>query len=341
MPFAYPARDDGKIQDINTELQIFRIAYKNGEIDVVSYEAEFSSSAGMYLTQNIVCDLKKGQQVKRGDILCYNKDFFQPIKGTTQVGWKHGHHVNVAFMETEATLEDSNAISRRMGEALGFQPAYKRTVMISKDTMVANVKQVGDEVRSSDPLMLIDETGLDEFGTLKEGAEEILESLTRQTPKAKYTGKIVKVDVLYTCEIKSMNRTLAQTVRRFIKHKNDVAKFAKGSVAEHSFIESKPLPPRTKIPGGQIDGDTVMITYTIQSTIAAGYGDKLVYDSSLKSVVSRVLDEPSETESGIIVDSFFAGTSISNRNISSPMYVGIPSRILEGIEDTILDMWFD
>jgi hypothetical protein len=81
------------------------------------------------------------------------------------------------------------------------------------------------------------------------------------------------------------------------------------------------------------------LQFYIKEEIDAGIGDKIVYDSSLKSVISDVMDEPMVTQSGIEVDAVFSGTGINRRTITSPLTVGTVQRTLEKLEFNIIDMW--
>jgi hypothetical protein len=69
-------------------------------------------------------------------------------------------------------------------------------------------------------------------------------------------------------------------------------------------------------------------------------GDKIVFDSSLKSVTGKI-HEDINTESDLKIDAVFSGSSISNRIVNSPIIMGMAERILETLEQQAIDIYFD
>ena len=70
-------------------------------------------------------------------------------------------------------------------------------------------------------------------------------------------------------------------------------------------------------------------------------GDKIEFDSSLKSVCSGTDPEGWVTEDNSVkCDALFSTVGICKRLINSPLLTGIANRCLEKVESDILDMYF-
>lgn len=303
----------------------------------------------MWVTQKMELTVKQGDTFKRGDILCYNNEYFQKDPFTKQVDWKHGVHANVALIDNNKTYEDSSAITESLSEKLQIQPVQVRTITLTKNTFVHECAKEGDVVGVNDFLMIFEDATIADTISIKggkDGNQQYQEALTqlaelnRSTPKAKIAGKIVKMDAFYSCPINEMHPTLAKIVKESIKMKNTRAKFSKGALNAANHSESNILAKGTKFRGVMFEEDTVVIQFFIQESINAGTGDKLVLDSSLKTVISYTLDSTPVTESGIEIDALFSATSIGNRIVNSPVLVGGGERVMEKLEQDCLDMYF-
>ena len=81
-----------------------------------------------------------------------------------------------------------------------------------------------------------------------------------------------------------------------------------------------------------------MIRYYIQETVLADVGSKIVVDSSMKSIISDILENSVSTESGKEIDVIFSCSSISNRIVCSPLIEGITESVMESLEKEITNM---
>jgi len=176
--------------------------------------------------------------------------------------------------------------------------------------------------------------------TSDEVALDYLAKLNRITPKAKHTGTIVRIEAYYSIPVTEMHPSLGTAVKTIIRQNNNKAKFSQGTIDSIKYPPSIPLQEGTKFKKVKFEKDTVVLRFFIKEGITAGIGDKIVFDSSLKSVISTTLVDIPETESGLPVDAIFSGSSISNRIINSPMIVGIGERVMEKLEESVIDMYF-
>ena len=169
----------------------------------------------------------------------------------------------------------------------------------------------------------------------------LLSDLNRKKPTAKYAGKIVKIEAHYGCPITEMNPSLAAIVRSAISTNNRQAKLAANTESSSTYVASDVLPKYTKIRGVEFDEDTVMLTFHIQEVGTTTVGDKIVVGNQLKSTLSKISTRDIFTEDNTRVDALFSNSGTARRIVISPIVNGISARIMEKLEQDILDMYFD
>ena len=343
LPFAYPAEQDGVVQNVNEETQILTVKYKDGEVYHLGYGDEYHNNGGggFYGSQTIsINNLKKGNKFKRGDVLLYNEGFFKPDPLTKQVDATLGYMANVAIMESGVTMEDSSSITRELAEALGSVPVQVRQVTLKSTTNIHQIAEIGAEVKSSSSLMIFDDSDIPEdFDNVDEGLLASLEKLNRSTPKAKYTGKVVKIEAIYKQDPKDMSKSMAKVIRYATKVDKARAEAASESTNADDFMPPKPV-ASDRYGIVDLDEDTVILRFFIQQTLSADSGDKIVFAGSLKSVIAGVQAETMQAEDGTPVHALMSGLSISNRIIASANIQGMANRVMEKLETDVLDMYF-
>lgn len=347
MPFAYSAVEDGIIEEINEAISMVKIRYKSGLVHCVHYGEDYvsNSGGGFYTTQKIIINgYSQGDPVKRGDVILYNPNFFTKDPYSTQVNWNVGVLANIAFLESDGTMEDGSTICRSLSDKLEINPVHIRTMTLTKSTTVHQIAAPGTDVLSTDVLITFDESEIPEGMQDKADKELIamLGKLNRATPKAKFTGRVVRIDAYYKCDIADMSASMQSVVKMANKLKKARADFAKGSGTSPSYM------PPTKIVGSDrlgneiLDDDSVVLKFYIQQDIGMNAGDKIVFDSSLKSVCAKVLDNNIKTYDGQTeAEGMMSYRSIQARIILSPLLTGAATTVLEKLEKDILDMYFD
>lgn len=340
--FTGVAKHNGVVEKLDKKLSMLRVKYENGDTDVFSYEDRYTGSSGLVMEQKMRVTVEEGQSVKQGDVLVYNPQFFKKDPYSTQVDWKHGVMLNVCIAEFNTTLQDASCISRRAGDRFGITPAEPVVIVIDSNSMVHDIVQVGQHVKRGDPLITVEDGDLGEVlkvNTMSEDTLEMIQELQRNKEVAPISGIVAKIDAYYGCPTTDMHPTLGDVIRSIEKHKLAKHKFSKGTDAEYDYPLVGPLPKNEKYKNVDFNEHTVVLEVYITETIGTGIGDKLVYDSSLKSVISDVIDEPMTTLSGVEVDAIFSGSGINRRTITSPLITGTIQRVLEKVEHDIIDWW--
>lgn len=339
--FAAAAKEDGIVTHVDNKLKMIKVKYVNGDIDVFSYADKYTGSSGLIIEQQIVLRVKQGQEFKKGDILLYNKYFFKQDMYSTQVDWKHGINANVVLAERNDTLQDASGISRRLGDKFKIAPIEVVNVVIDNDTVVHDILNIGTYVEKNDVLITYEagDAGEISFNTKDSDTLALIQNMNKLKSRAPVSGTIVKIDAYYGGPIAEMHPTLASIVKSISNYKNARNKFSKNTDAEYDNPASVPLPKGEKYKLVDFTTSTVLLQFYIRHEVNAGVGDKLVYDSSLKSVVSEVFENPLKTESGVEIDAVFGANGINRRTITSPLIVGTLQRVLEKLEKDVIDEW--
>lgn len=337
--FASAAKEDGVVESIDDTLKLITIKYKDGSRDVISFETKQGSVSGLYLDQPLELNVKLGEKVKRGDILVYNPGFFVPNNDSKQVSWKHGVFATTVLIECDDTIEDSCALSKEFSDKMSMRPTHMRPVKMTKDTTIHEIAKEGDHVKNTDRICIIEDESIAELGIASnEESYEYLLDTNKKLPKARNSGYISKIEVFYSCPIEEMSPSVAKVVKSLIKKKNQQHKYAKEHGLENQFPKSQQVKKGTKIKGMEFDDDTIGFFFYITEDVACLTGDKVVFDSSLKSVLSGLLPNGIVTEKGRAVDAFFAASSPNNRKVTSPFRQGYIQGIMETAEQRIIEI---
>lgn len=345
-PFAYAAEADGVIESIDQEAKILRVKYKDKTV-AVSFGDDYTKNGGggFYCTQNIVINgYKEGDKVKRGDIIIYNDRFFTPDPYSKQVNWNIGVLKDVVLIDGDSTLDDSCIMDHDLAKDLAFNPVHIRDIVVTKKTTIHKYASIGTEVKSIDPLMIFDQSELNEdmFGGLDEDAIRLLGKINKRTPKAKFTGKVVALDAFYIGGIQDMAPGVRGLVSLINKMKYQKHQAAKGTVNQDNYPVSQNITQSNRIGMTELDEETVIFRFYIQQDMKMNGGDKVEFDSSLKSVCTGISNNSWVSEDGSLVGhALFSTIGIDNRIINSPKIEGMCNKILETAEQQILKMYFE
>lgn len=346
-PFAFSAEEDGKVLDIDEENNMVKIQYKSGKTKVFHYGDEVSDNpgGGFSLTQHMELNgIKKGSSFKRGDVLAYNDSFFKPDPYSNQVEQTLGVKTLVAFIEDDTTLEDSSSISKELADKLNFKPVQTKDVVIPINTNLHYFADLATEVSSTDPLMVFDEAEVPESMTQDADPEliEMLGELNKATPRAGYDGNIKNIEVFYSNDFQDMSSSVAKAIRKINKIHNAKAKFSEDADNKHKFPNQDKLKRSTRVSNVQLDEDVVVFKFYIEENSTMRGGDKLIYASSLKSVVCEVNPNEVKTEDGsLTVDAKSSWRGLNNRIVTGAFLTGLTARVIQDMEDNVKEMLED
>lgn len=329
--FASTAKGEGVVESVSENA--ITVKYKDGSSESVEIGRRYGAAAGLTIPHDLVANVKAGQKVKAGEVLCYNKGFFEKDSFSGGISYKGSLLANVMVYETSMTDEDSSVVSKRLARDLGTETTKIRDVVLDFDQSVRGLMKAGSSVDSTDVLCLIEDSvtaGLDMFD---ENSLDTLKLLGSQAPMAKVNGVIDRIEVYYHGDIEDMSESLKKITRE-----SDRA-----LVARCKSLDKKPYTGSVdegfRSEGQSLKLDTLVIRFYISTENSFGGGDKLVYANQMKSVVGEIMDEPLLTENGTEVDVQFGRRSIFARIVNSPDLIGTTTTLLEVIGKKAFDIY--
>lgn len=334
--FAGVAEQDGKVTNIDTKAEIIEVAYADGTKDVFSYGHKCHPFASIGIDINLLCDVKVGQKLKKGDVITHNPNYFQMDHDTKQLDYSIGVQANVAMIEQDSTVEDSCEISDKLSDRLSIAVANDRVISLSAKSVIYQYAKIGDIVKHTDNLMIFDEEPTAAASLTRDDTTlAMLAELNRSTPSAKFSGEVVQIDAYYGCEISEMSPTVAALVKQCITKKTSRSKLASNSTKSAEYPASTVIRKGSKYKGVTFDENTVMFIFHIREDIKNGIGDKVIFSNQLKCTCGAIFQRKITTESGVEVDALFSQGAQNRRIVVSSFLTGIGTRILEKLEDDI------
>jgi hypothetical protein len=314
------------VESVDEKNQIVVVSYSDGKKGVIDLKPKLVKNvkSGFYLESTLSHSLKKGQKVKKGQILAYDEGLFSPGNdfsgGKSTVEYATGLLAKVAIHGDAMTFEDSVIGSRSLSKDLAFPVVTDKFVSLGPNSHVSKMAKVGDEVKSSDPLIVF-ENSFDEkdvndvlrrLGT--EHGEEIME-LGRNSVVSKTSGKIVDVRVYYNRPLEEFGESLQKVIKAYIRENRARADVvAKTKTEDVVYVHHTEQTTYDKVLGKEFDG--VLIQFFVSHLDECKQGDKVSAQVALKGVISQVLDDderPLSEHDDVPVDLVMSPMSVVSR----------------------------
>lgn len=340
--FSGVAKEDGVVTKIDQAAGIISVKYKDGNTELFQISDKYSDVSGNTVVNKTTPNVKEGDRVSKGDIICFNDKFFKKDPITNELSYVHGVNTTVAFFECEGTQEDSSRVSRRLAHKLTSDAVHVRGVKIRCTDTIHQIVEIGDHVFNTDTIMTFEDSSmLSSFGDADDDTTRLLSKVNRRIPTAKHTGNIARIEVYYSCELEDMTPSVRKLVTKYTNIANNKSKLAKGTLDEGCYPVVEKIKPGTKYRGYFFGDDSVLFFFTITEPETYGVGDKLILGLQLKSTTMSVYDTPITTLSGKPVEMIFSAAKAYGRVVTSAFLIGGASMVLEELENQALDMYFD
>ncbi len=330
--FAYTAKARGEVVSVTP--RAITVRYENGEEVSVELGRRYGVAAGETFPHEVVTPLRVGDKVDSGDIVSYNSHYFELDRlNPKQVLWKAGVLVKTAIMESTDTLEDSSAISERAAQLLETQLTKVRDIIVKFDQTIHNLVEPGAEVDVESILCTIEDAVTAKNNLFDEVSLDTLRLITANTPKAKFRGRVEKVEVFYHGELDEMSPSLQDLASESDRNRKRRARelkipYTSGRVDGSMRVDGRNLPL-----------EHAVIRVYITGPMAAGVGDKGVFGNQMKTIFGRVMSGINRTESGEDIDAIFGYTSISDRIVLSPEIIGTTITLLKVMSKRVVDVY--
>lgn len=352
--FAYKAKDDGVVAEVNDEVMIVTYnkairtddnkTYLNEAIDLRE-EVKKNSDGGFYITLKLDTDLKPGDKFKKGDIIAYDKSSFANKNGEDDnLSYNLGVLAKVAIMNTDEGFEDSTSVSTWLSDAMATDVVVEDDKDLSKNTNVYNMVKVGQPVQEGEPLIIF-QNSFDEKDAnllLKNITDsEFVSDLGRIKIKSKYTGVIQDIKIYRTCEIDELSDSLKKIVTEYEKGiKAKKALYKKYNMPGENLLDPDYKMQPTGIMKNNTDG--VKIVFYIKYNDKLSVGDKTVAQSANKGVVKNIFPEGlepfSEYRPQEKIHALYAARSFNARMVTSVWVSGAINKCMIELDRQVKDI---
>ena len=321
--FAFTAKQDGKVLDVNDNA--IKVEYKDGSIEIVELGRRFGTVTGTIIPHDVKPNVKIGERFKLGDLMAYNDSFFTPNPmSPTDALWKAGVPVRTAIFECNGTLEDSSMITQATAEQLATYITKPRTLVLKFEQGVRDLVKVGQELDVETILCTIEDSVAARSDVLDEASVRTLKSIASQTPRAKYHGKVERIEVFYNGDIEDMSESL-----QAIAKAGDKDRIKRNKALEKEGVLTGRVDSSMRIDGNPLDIDHIAIKLYLTGLVPAAVGDKGVFGNQLKTIFGTIMDGVNSTANDDVpIDAVFGYKSIFNRIVLSPQLQGTTNVLL-------------
>lgn len=319
---------------VSVDAQQLKVKYSSGKEQTIRLGSTYGRMEGSVYKHDIVSDLKAGQKFAAGEYLSYNTGFFErDWLDSSKLLMKFSKTVTVALSMGDEVYEDSSAVSKKLGEDMSVEVVKERSFIIEFDKNIVEMKTEGEGVDVNDSLFTLTDN-LSDYSNLSASSIELLKGIANLSPKARVKGSIFRYEVKYNGETNDMSSSLKKLAQRLdrqtqLESESTPTLLKNNRVTSEYRCEGKNLMPRT-----------MELKVFILHTASQAHGDKGVFASQMKSVVSDVLRSAITTASGVEVQALFSYKSILNRTALSPILIGTTNRLLRHVSPKIAEVYF-
>lgn len=297
--FCNKATQDGKVVLVDNENKYVVIKYKDGSSERMDFGSRYFRNSDFFLENALECNVKEGQTVHKGDVVVYNKDYFK--KHLNSFVLTQGIIARVAVHEGECTEEDSTAVSYRLCNRLICAVIKRKQLVLGANANIVKIAKIGDHIRFGDPLMIYEDSKNDDadmnvLDLLGVADDAILNEVARHSADANYTGVIKDIKIYWNMEPDRYGASVKKLINSYISHiRKQITAEEKitGNTSElrKKIMITKPSGPMSDRIAGCIipDQGGVVVEFYIEHKVPKRAGDKITVNTSLKSIINRVM----------------------------------------------------
>ena len=326
------AKEDGQV--VAKSDKLVTVKYKSGQTESFKIGTQYGRMEGSVYPHSLVCDLQVGERFKQNQHVLYNENFFEKDwLDSSRLVMKFGKVVTVALTMNNEVFEDSSAISKELGKQMSTTAIKEKIFIFDFKKNLVNLLPEGSATTPNTVLFTAVDEGTD-YSNLSESTIGMLQNLAALSPKAKYNAVVDRYEIKYNGEVSDMSPSLRKLVTRLDKQLYDETKGTEHE-ASHNQVNSE-----YRSEGKNLQMDTLELKVFLKVDLAVGVGDKGVFASQMKSVVSNVFNHSVVTESGTPVDAYFSYKGMLGRKVSSPVLMGTTIRLVKHVSKQLADVYF-
>jgi len=300
--FVFKATQDGKVEKVDEKNELMIIRYKDGTMDTVDLSPvqAKNSNGGFWITNKKEPSVKEGASFKKGNIIAKNPQYFHGGKDDTT--YVTGHLSKVAIASGDYTYEDSCLSTPKLSKNMASLITMKKPVNLGVNTNIDFLVKKGTKVKTGDKLIIF-EHSFDEadanklLDQLGDEFSEVIEEMSKNMVTTKYTGEVVDIKIYYNRPLEDFQPSVQKLIKSYNSSINSKKKIVKDTYGEHYEKNSFIFPPSQQVNNDKIGGedvDGIMIELYVRYEDHLFVGDKIAFNTALKSIIATVTDEGEE-----------------------------------------------
>ena len=352
--FAHKAKWNAIVEEITNDYMIIanKSNPKEKEFIDLREKVEKNSDGGFFITIKLDTfkNYKKGDSIKAGDIVAYDKSSYSDTVGIGNLAYNIGTLTKIAIMHTDKGFEDSAIISQDLSKKMASEIVLQVDVLMDAKDIDIQCVEVGKELHEGEVIMsyraaLEDQDATNIINKMVQknagsDSKELMDEIGKIKVKSKVTGKLQDIKVYSTIPTSEMSKSLASFVNKYNGPVDKMkSKLSKLGIDGSQYGTSGVLPPVGKLK--HCEGK-VLVEFYIKYHDKMSVGDKLVYFSALKGVVKEIFPEGKEPYSEYRpeekVHSFLPVGSINARMVSSVLTLGSINKVLIELDRHVKDI---
>lgn len=352
--FAHKAKWNAVVEEITNDYMIIanKSNPKEKEFIDLREKVEKNSDGGFFITIKLDTfkNYKKGDSIKAGDIVAYDKSSYSDTVGIGNLAYNIGTLTKIAIMHTDKGFEDSAIISQDLSKKMASEIVLQVDVLMDAKDIDIQCVEVGKELHEGEVIMsyraaLEDQDATDIINKMVQknagsDSKELMDEIGKIKVKSKVTGKLQDIKVYSTIPTSEMSKSLASFVNKYNGPVDKMkSKLSKLGIDGSQYGTSGVLPPVGKLK--HCEGK-VLVEFYIKYHDKMSVGDKLVYFSALKGVVKEIFPEGKEPYSEYRpeekVHSFLPVGSINARMVTSVLTLGAINKVLIELDRHVKDI---
>ena len=352
--FAHKTKWDAVVEEVNDDYMIIANKSNRSEKEFIDLreKVEKNSDGGFFITikLDLAKNYKKGQTIKPGEIIAYDKDSYSDKVGVGNLAYNIGTLTKVAIMHTDKGFEDSAIISQDLSEKMASEIVLQVDVLMDAKDIDIQCVEIGKPLHEGEVIMsyraaLEDQDATDIINKMVSKnagneSKELMDEIGKIKVKSKVTGKLQDIKIYSTIPTSEMSKSLAAFVNKYNAPIDKMkSKLSKLGIDGSQYGTSGVLPAVGKLKHAE---GKVLVEFYIKYYDKMSVGDKLVYFSALKGVVKEIFPEGKEPYSEYRpeekVHSFLPVGSVNARMVTSVLTLGAINKVLIELDRHVKDI---
>lgn len=352
--FAHKTKWDAIVEEVNDDYMIIANKSNRSEKEFIDLreKVEKNSDGGFFITikLDLAKNYKKGQTIKSGEIIAYDKDSYSDKVGVGNLAYNIGTLTKVAIMHTDKGFEDSAIISQDLSEKMASEIVLQVDVLMDAKDIDIQCVEIGKPLHEGEVIMsyraaLEDQDATDIINKMVSKnagneSKELMDEIGKIKVKSKVTGKLQDIRIYSTIPTSEMSKSLAAFVNKYNAPIDKMkSKLSKLGIDASQYGTSGVLPAVGKLKHAE---GKVLVEFYIKYYDKMSVGDKLVYFSALKGVVKEIFPEGKEPYSEYRpeekVHSFLPVGSVNARMVTSVLTLGAINKVLIELDRHVKDI---